>query len=91
MIDKHFDFRIVSNSDFVFAVICPVIKHEFDAYYPSEVEEKVVGKELLFKVSKIVGLTLNGLPCYQVLRICSDVEIISAFHTEETIANPLEV
>ncbi|XP_057445621.1 uncharacterized protein LOC130737796 isoform X2 [Lotus japonicus] len=66
-------------------------EREFDAYYPSEVEEKVVGKELLFKVSKIVGLTLNGLPCYQVLRICSDLEIISAFHTEETIANPMEV
>lgn len=55
------------------------IQCDVDVDYPSEVEEKVIGKSMLFKVSKIPGLTLKGYPCYEVLRVCSDHEIISVF------------
>lgn len=64
---------------------------EFEVDYPLEVEEKLMGKKLLFKVSRIVGLTFNGLPCYQVLRVCSDLEVMEMFHSSLVVTTPLKV
>ncbi|XP_057434265.1 uncharacterized protein LOC130726954 isoform X2 [Lotus japonicus] len=55
---------------------------DLDSEYPVEVERQVVGRDMLFKVSKVPGLTFIGYPCYEVMRVCSDPEITSVFLSE---------
>lgn len=58
------------------------LQFDLDSDYPAEVEKQVVGRDMLFKVCKIPGLTCIGHPCYEVLRICADPEITSVFLKE---------
>lgn len=47
--------------------------------YPQEFEDRIPGRELLFKIRNDGGITYNGAECYHVLAITEDSEAISLF------------
>ncbi|XP_057450051.1 uncharacterized protein LOC130741225 [Lotus japonicus] len=63
---------------------------QLDVEFPLEVEENVIGKKMLFKVERIAGLTYNGTPCYEVIRVCSDLELIEMFRSGLAVTTPLQ-
>ncbi|XP_057437184.1 uncharacterized protein LOC130729436 isoform X2 [Lotus japonicus] len=59
-----------------------------DGEYPDDIEENLVGQGMLFKVRSNGG----GMYCkdeyYEVMRICTDLEIIDMFHENDDIVTP---
>ncbi|XP_057450043.1 uncharacterized protein LOC130741223 isoform X2 [Lotus japonicus] len=60
------------------------------AHFPPEVEEKLVGAEVLFKVRNDVRRLYDGCFCYDVLHICSDSETMDKFSAKRTSVTLVE-
>lgn len=64
---------------------------ELSAEYPAELEDKVVGKDLLFKIRAGFGITYKCQEIYEVLSICGDSEIIQSFTPQNMFTTPLKL
>ncbi|XP_057443855.1 uncharacterized protein LOC130736011 [Lotus japonicus] len=60
------------------------------ANFPREIEDKLVGAEVLFKIRNDTGSLYNGHCCYDVLRICSDTETMDLFTPNCSSITPLK-
>ncbi|XP_057427599.1 uncharacterized protein LOC130720910 isoform X2 [Lotus japonicus] len=59
-----------------------------DGEYPQEIEDALGGQDMLFKVRN-KGLKAYGNDqCFDVMRICTDLEIIDMFNEHEVIVTP---
>ncbi|XP_057448919.1 uncharacterized protein LOC130740354 [Lotus japonicus] len=56
------------------------VDDDSNVVYPQEFEDRIPGKELIFKIRNDGGITYNGAECYHVLAITEDPEAISLFH-----------
>lgn len=63
----------------------------FEEDYPVIFEEKIVGKELLFQVRNDCSYQFNGGECFDVMRICEDLQLIDDFHNLQLIVTPKKV
>lgn len=59
--------------------------------YPSLLEEKLLGEEFLFKVRTGGHMSYNGERIYEVLRLCSDADVIAMFNSGNAIITPSKV
>ncbi|XP_057434285.1 uncharacterized protein LOC130726968 isoform X2 [Lotus japonicus] len=58
--------------------------------YPLILQEKLLSKELLFKVRTGAGTTYYGEQTFEVLAICDDVGVISNFSRSEAFLTPVK-
>ncbi|XP_057440470.1 uncharacterized protein LOC130732440 [Lotus japonicus] len=56
--------------------------------YPDDIEDHIAGLEMLFKVHKKVGRLYGKEGCFEILRICTDLDIIAMFHDHDAIVTP---
>ncbi|XP_057417685.1 uncharacterized protein LOC130711920 isoform X2 [Lotus japonicus] len=56
--------------------------------YPTLLEEKLLGEEFLFKVRIGGQMSYNGERIYEVLRLCSDADVIAMFNSGIAIITP---
>lgn len=59
--------------------------------YPAEIEDRIHGLELLFKVVNNAGVKNDRNDCFQVLRICTDLDVIAMFHEHDDVETPNQV
>ncbi|XP_057452542.1 uncharacterized protein LOC130744367 [Lotus japonicus] len=60
----------------------------FEEDYPTVLEEKIVGREVLFQVINDCSYQFNGGECFDVMRICEDHQLIDEFHNLQLVVTP---
>ncbi|XP_057454362.1 uncharacterized protein LOC130745936 isoform X2 [Lotus japonicus] len=59
-----------------------------DGDYPDDIEERLAGKEMLFKVCNNSRVKHDRDDCFQILRICTNLGIIAMFHEHDVLVTP---